>query len=402
MKFNYFLFALIFFYSSAYSQNNSHNSTSQFIDMLDGRFDASDYLSENAYGFLPVPIIITDPAVDGGLGMMGLFFHETEDEKEKRLQAMRKADNGAARHLLPPSVSVVAAAATGNKSWFSGAGHMGFFKQGRIRYSGGGGYGDVNLAFYGAGDIALPRPIEINTQAAGIFQTLKFKLASSQFFLGVAQRYINAKISPVLSDDLGSLPPEFEDELTKLLTRDVTTSALGLNLEFDNRDNLFTPTAGYQYVIEQFWYRESFGSDIEYELSTFKGLNYWPIAEHWRAGLRLNSEYANSDTLLPPFATPAIQLRGIPAKRYQGEFIGVLETEISWLIDSRWSVLGFVGAGRASNSTASFADAPTRVTQGIGFRYQVARRYGFDMGIDIARGPEESVFYITAGSAWGR
>jgi hypothetical protein len=39
---------------------------SQFTDPDDGRFDASTFLADNAYGFLPMPIIITDPAVDGG------------------------------------------------------------------------------------------------------------------------------------------------------------------------------------------------------------------------------------------------------------------------------------------------------------------------------------------------
>ena len=58
----------------------------QFFDPLDGQLDLSDYLSEIAYGFLPVPIVITDPAVDGGLGMMGLFFHETEEEKQNLLR----------------------------------------------------------------------------------------------------------------------------------------------------------------------------------------------------------------------------------------------------------------------------------------------------------------------------
>ena len=67
-------------------------NASQFIDVFDGQFDASQYLSENAYGFLPVPIIITDPAVEGGLGLMGLFFHESDKEKEARLAAMQKSD----------------------------------------------------------------------------------------------------------------------------------------------------------------------------------------------------------------------------------------------------------------------------------------------------------------------
>jgi len=74
---------------------------SQFVDPDDGRLDASSFLAENAYGFLPVPIIITDPAVDGGLGAVGLFFHETDEQKEKRLKALRNAEDGA-RFLLTP------------------------------------------------------------------------------------------------------------------------------------------------------------------------------------------------------------------------------------------------------------------------------------------------------------
>ena len=108
---------------------------SQFVDDNDGRFDASNFLADNAYGFLPLPIIITDPAVDGGLGAVGLFFHESDEQKEKRLEALRSSENGA-QFLLTPSVSAAAAAVTGNDSWFVGGGHMGFFQQGRVRYMG--------------------------------------------------------------------------------------------------------------------------------------------------------------------------------------------------------------------------------------------------------------------------
>lgn len=34
-----------------------------FTDPIDGQLDMGDYLAENAYGFLPVPILITEPAV---------------------------------------------------------------------------------------------------------------------------------------------------------------------------------------------------------------------------------------------------------------------------------------------------------------------------------------------------
>ncbi len=56
---------------------NSAHATS-FTDPVDSQLDMGDYLAENAYGFLPVPILITEPAVGFGGGMMGVFLHESE------------------------------------------------------------------------------------------------------------------------------------------------------------------------------------------------------------------------------------------------------------------------------------------------------------------------------------
>ena len=147
---------------------------------------------------------------------------------------------------------------------------------------------------------------------------------------------------------------------------------MGFNFEFDTRDNIFSPHQGYRYTIEQLWFRESFGSDIDYELTSFQGLNYWVLNDLWRLGVKVESEYADSDGPLPPFATPAINLRGIPAMRYQGNFVAAFETELTWQADSRWSVNGFVGVGRASHSTSDFSEAPNRDLVGAfeGANYQ--------------------------------
>jgi len=376
---------------------------SPFRDPVDGRFDASEYLAENAFGFLPVPIIITDPAVDGGLGAMGLFFHESDEAAAERKEAMR-SDENAGRHLLPPSVSAGAAAYTGNDSWFLGGGHLGFFREGRIRYTGGGGYGDIDLDFFGFGELEFDRPVSLNTEAFAVLQSLKFKVGDLPVFVGVAQRFISAVITPANLDFLADspLPPEIIDEIRQRLNQDVQTSALGFVSEFDNRDNFFSPRSGYRYNLDYYWYRDWLGSDIDYEHLSFHGLNYWKLSDKFRLGLRVQAEHVTTDSLLPPFATPSIQLRGIQAARYQGNYVGVVESEVTWQIDSRWAALAFAGVGRAANDWDEFRDAEDRVTRGAGFRYLIARRYGFDMGIDIARGPEDTVWYIQAGSAWGR
>ncbi len=380
--------------------SNSSASSSQFFDALDGNFDASQYLSENAYGFLPVPIIITDPAVDGGLGMMGLFFHEEEHEKYARLKAMKSSENASAS-LMPPSVSAVMGAYTGNDSYFVGGGHMGFFNEGKIRYMGGGGYGDVNLDFFGFGDITLKNPISLKTKATAIMQTVKFKLADSAFYLGPTHRYINADISPVNIDDLvGNLPPEWQDTITDLLTRKITTSGVGFTLEFDSRNNFFSPQEGLKYELSHLWFRDEIGSDVNYQLTEFSGLNYFRLAKKWRTAVRAEVNYANSDEFLPPYATPSISMRGIPAARYLGKAIGLTELEVVYEYNLRWEFNVFAGIGKASNDFSDLLDSESRISQGVGFRYLIARRYGFNMGIDIAKGPEENVFYIQAGSAW--
>ena len=373
-----------------------------FTDKLDGQLDASRYLSENAYGFLPVPIIITDPAVEGGLGMMGLFFHETEEEKSARLAAMQDENNDQAAHsLMPPSVSVAFGAYTGNDSYFVGGGHMGFFNQGSIRYMGGGGYGDVNIDFYGFGDISLNKPLGIKTKATAIMQTLKFKLADSNFYLGPTHRYIDAQISPTnINDLIGSFPPEWQEALTNLLTRNITTSGAGFSLEYDSRDNIFSPTNGLKYQLNYLWFDETIGSDVDYHLTELSALHYFKLSKHWRTAFRVEANYANSDSLLPPYATPSISMRGIPAARYQGQSVAMSELELIYKINLRWEVNAFAGVGKATNEFSEFSESPSRVSKGVGFRYLVARRYGFNMGVDIAKGPEDTVFYIQAGSAW--
>lgn len=155
--------------SFAASHAAAQKAGSRFRDPHDDRFDASTFLVKNACGFLPVLIIITDPAVGGGLGMVGLFFHESEEQREHRLKALRESEDG-------------------------------------VRY------------------------------------------------------------------------------------------------------------------------------------------------------------------LLPPFATPGIVLRGIPAMRYQGNAVAVAEAEVAWQIDKRWSVSVFAGGGRAARDLDDLGDEPTRVARGGGFR----------------------------------
>ncbi|HBY84410.1 MAG TPA: hypothetical protein DEO86_00910 [Colwellia sp.] len=384
--------------SMALLSSSTFAASGIFTDKLDGNFDASRYLSENAYGFLPVPIIITDPAVDGGLGMMGLFFHESEEEQAARLKTMQDESNDKASHsLMPPSISAAFGAYTGNDSFFIGGGHLGFFNKGNIRYMGGGGYGDINVNFYGFGDLPLPAPLEINTQATAIMQTLKFKLGESAFYFGPMHRYVDAQVSIINSGNLLNKTPS---NLRPALSTNIVTSGAGLTVEYDSRNNFYSPTDGLKYELNYLWFDDVFGSDVDYTLAELTALNYFKITDHWRTAIRVEANYIDADQVLPPYATPYISMRGIPAARYQGQSVALSELEVAYRINLRWELSAFAGIGKASDSFSDFSDSDSRVSKGAGFRYLIARRYDFNMGIDIAKGPEDTVFYIQAGSAW--
>jgi hypothetical protein len=124
-------------------------------------------------------------------------------------------------------------------------------------------------------------------------------------------------------------------------------------------------------------------------------------------GVRVDLRHAEPGA--PFWGLPFIDLRGIPAMRYQGNDVLVAETELRCDVTRRWSLVGFAGVGRASRDLLDLPEffeerskAQTAWNAGAGFRYLIARRYGLRMGIDIARGPEDWAFYITVGSSWLR
>ena len=109
---------------------------SRFFDPDDGMFDVSSFL-EDPRGFLPVPIVVTEPAVGYGGGGVGMFLRP-------RREAGRE---GWAR----PNISAIGALATQNGTWGAFGGDSSRWLDGRLRTLVGGGTGNVNLDFFGFG-----------------------------------------------------------------------------------------------------------------------------------------------------------------------------------------------------------------------------------------------------------
>ena len=261
------------------------------------------------------------------------------------------------------------------------------WKDDTIRYLGAIGGGSINLTFYGFGDsdTSADEGQDFNIEVVGTVQQVKFRIADSPVFVG--GKYIFAATDTTFETQ-GDIPLEGEADLGGL-------SAL---VEYDTRDTVFTPNKGLQANLEFSWFSEALGGDYDYGVARAKFRYYWALDKQWTLGFRGDYDAVGDEA--PFFALSWVKLRGVPAFRYLGNYVVTVEVEPRYKIDERWSVVGFVGAGRAATEFSNLSDADKVYGFGGGFRYLLARKLGLGVGVDIARGPEDTVGYLTIGSAW--
>ena len=355
--------------------------TDTLIDPRDGMLDASDYLA-SARGFLPIPIIITEPAVGYGLGLAVAYFH-----------APKEIDHEEHPHHGPPSITVGFGAKTENGTYLYGGAHSGVWKDDHVRYLGAVAKMNVNMAFYPdglIGEIIGDGGIDFNIDGAFFLQQAQFRLKESNWWLGGSFVYVNADNTFKLFDDL---PIDLPNP-----TFDFTLGAVSVFVEYDGRNSTFTPTKGWSGKIEYQDFDDNWGSDFDYQDYSGELFKYIPVGDYSSLGLRLEGEAVNGD--VPFFGYPFVDLRGIPAMRYQGQEVVVGEAEYLWGFTPRWSLVLFGGVGHTTAIKDLDGESRTVAAGGLGFRYRLARKLPLQAGIDIARGPEDTSFYITVGSAW--
>ncbi len=346
------------------------------LEAKSGAFDMSNMLLEGK-GVLPVPTVITEPAIGYGLGLALLYFSLPKSAQEDGAPASGEA-------APRPNITGVAGFATGTHSWGGALLHTHSWDDDSIRYVGIIGKINLHLNYYGVRGNAQSYQLDGLT----LFQQLLFRVGSSAWFIGPRYTYFDAHAR------FGeSLPPELGD-----LEAKQRVAKGGLVAQYDTRDNQFYPVDGtYAEMVADFS-RPALGSSTSFQTQSLKAFRWFPLSPDWVLGLRADTGFSQGQ--IPFFAQPYVSLRGVPDAKYQDRRQVTGEAEIRYNLTPVWSVLAFGGAGRAFGRLHSFADAPTAYGFGAGFRYLLVRKIGLALGIDIARGPSQNAFYVQIGSAW--
>ncbi|MEZ2445727.1 BamA/TamA family outer membrane protein [Chitinophaga sp. RCC_12] len=352
-------------------------------DSLDHAIDFSDFMID-ANGFIPIPILITEPAIGIGGAIAPVLLR-----KRKQPASYTKHKNMAA---IPPDITGGFAFYTANKSWGAGAGRSGTIIPWGMRYKAFAAYINLNMDFYKTLPVKGETEFGVNLKSIPVFLQVQKQLGFSNWHAGI--RYMFIKTTAKLEKSI--LP----DSLFKPKEMDNLSSIAGVLVEYDKRDNEFTPGKGTKMHVGANFSSHIFGSDFDYTNIEAYAYHYIPIGnkKKWVCGLRADLQQVFGD--IPFYFKPSIDLRGIPKGRYQGNVNMLIETEQRWNIVRRWSAVFFTGVGKAFDEYADFGSAAWDYSYGTGFRYLLARKFGVYMGADIARGPEQWGFYIQFGSAW--
>lgn len=342
-----------------------------------GQVDITNWLLKGG-GFLPVPIIVTEPAVGFGLGLAPAFFHDFnhpgKNQKDLTIEEFLE---------YPPSATAGFGLYTTNGSWVVGAGHVGNYLQDRIRYTGAVAYANVNLKAY-----LLDNPLQFEMKGLFTIQDVRFKLGKTKWFLGADYGYFNSTVDFKIDGAPGS-PGDSQ----------TTNAGLGAMAYFDNRDTTFTPNTGREFETKISRYDTFLGGDYKYWQLNLDFKSFHQIHPSWVLGWRVKGSTVDGDA--PFWALPFVFMRGIPAMRYQGDSMAQIETEARWDFKGPWSMVFFAGYGDTWTEIPLGKTDDLILAGGTGIRFNIAPKLKFRTGIDIARGPEEWTIYLQFGHAWG-
>lgn len=337
-----------------------------------GQFDVSNFLDQ-AYGFLPVVVPITEPAVGAGAVVALAFLDRPKNE-----------DGGFNR----PNITVVGALGTENGTEGYFGADIRYWMDNRLRTMVGGIKSTVNLDYYGSGKEGFlnRNPQSYALDITGATVKADYRLGDSKNWLGM--NLVTATTS-VSFDNQRVLP---------LAVRQTHITGLGFSFTHDTRDNIFTPRDGNYFEASATIFSDAIGSDLDFKRYSLTGLQYRPLGNRTSIGFRELYSANSGDT--PFYMQPYVYMRGVPAMRYMGDKVAQIEAEIFWRAWDRTSLVGFIGAGAAAGKIRDFDTSSTVVAGGAGIRYEIARKYGMHVGLDAAWSRDGPAIYIQVGSAW--
>jgi hypothetical protein len=251
---------------------------------------------------------------------------------------------------------------------------------------------DINFQFQVDPDLPVLGGNWINyTTDNSVFLIKASRETWSNVYFGIQYRYRESTLSFDLAIDI---PPEW-------LGRAAKFSGLGPIGSYDTRDNIFNATAGWLVEFESTFNRSLLGSDFDYEKWSISVIQYIDLLPHRVLAWQVLSAFGSGDV---PFDDEEIfgvrGLRGYADGKYRGKSQAFGQAEYRWNFWGRWGAVGFAGAGWAFDEISQISTDTILPAVGFGARFMMIKSYRINVGMDVAWGKDDTVFYFRIGEAF--
>ncbi|MBD3412871.1 MAG: BamA/TamA family outer membrane protein [Candidatus Aminicenantes bacterium] len=220
-------------------------------------------------------------------------------------------------------------------------------------------------------------------------------LARERLYLGLQYKYENYTITE--SDPDGELAAE---QITG--STGGRLSSLGFILNWDRRDQIYSPHKGNYFQLTMDFYSPTLGSEFDFTSFKLDLRKYIPVFEHHVFAAQAVVQSVSGS---PPFRHMSeiggeMVMRGYYSGRYRDKSMLVIQTEMRFKVWKRIGMVVFAGAADLADQLGELSPGNFKYSAGLGLRILVVPKEGTNIRIDQGWGKGTSGFYIMADEAF--
>jgi outer membrane protein assembly factor BamA len=217
----------------------------------------------------------------------------------------------------------------------------------------------------------------------------------TKLYAGIFYEYLKSNITDVESGGLiekGDIPGSGKGHI----------SGLGVQLNWDARDNIYYPKKGFYYFLSLSTFRKAFGSDYDFTRWNLDFRRYFCLfSKHVLAF----QGYVNTIHGDPPFQKMSLLggtnlMRGYYMGRYRDKNMIAFQMEYRLPVWKRWGLAGFAGFGDVADSFSHLSLKNFKYSLGFGIRFLLLKKENLNIRFDFGFGRDSSGVYLTVEEAF--
>jgi len=310
------------------------------------------------------PLVSSDPKISTSAGAMVGYMHAFDE-------------------VSPPSIFAVAGTYSTTDSWFAGIFAKTHFNEDRHRLTAGAFTGKIRndySDFLGSG-----LPLQ-TTDDLAVYALRYVTRVYGHWYVG--PQWISANYIISGGDALSG-------EIIEIIgLTGFDSNGLGLLVQYDSRDNQYSPSSGQAFEAHNVAYREALGGDVSFDAYHADYQYYHSHGQGHVLAMHAKGRWTHD---APPSGYSSVALRGYTQGQYLAPYMTLAEIEERYALTNKWGLSAFAGLAVLYGGDRNSSEDQLFPACGGGVRYNLNDE-GLIVRTELAVGKDDNWgFYLQFG-----